>query len=95
MFRLIALTLFLTLHSACARQATLLPQSDHSYKVIGQAGSVEQARKAAEGEATKTCRKTQEVHKLLAERTAVLDSTEPGGTQYRVVWHFECIDRGY
>ena len=95
MFRLLAPTISAILLSACAGQATLLPQSDHSFKVIGQADTPEQARKAAESEAIKTCRKTQETYNLLAERTGVLDSTEAGGTQYRIVWHFECVDRGY
>lgn len=80
---------------ACSRQATLLPPGDHSHKVIGQASSLQAAQKAAESEATRTCRKTQEVPETISQRTAVVDSTEPGGTQYRVILHFNCVGRDF
>jgi len=89
---ILVLSLYL---SACAGQATLLPQGDHSLKVIAQGPSIESARRSAESEATKACRKTQQVYDLQSETNAVVDSTEPGATEYRVIWRFNCIDRAY
>lgn len=66
-------------------RATLLPQTDDSYKVLGEGASVEQARSAAQTQATRTCR----LLNLYVNKLSESQLPSKGNTAM-VLWHFRC-----
>ncbi len=89
--RPVLLALCMLASVACARTATLLPQSDASYKVVTLGEDLKEARSSAREQAEVICRRERAVYEGIAEDPP---ETMPDG-QIRLRWRFRCVDRGY
>lgn len=78
--------------AACSQQIAPQPQEAPPHKATAQASSVENAANILKVVATETCNKTGQQHEMLSQRIGVIDSTEPGATEYRVIWQYKCVD---